>query len=305
MRCLVACVFAILVLSGLLILGRPIKLPDVWQGMPLVLNFTNYSTSVAQHSWASVSRVSTRAADLIAAAQASAPPILIQSVRDFLTGAVLAVSLGKTLSVAASGYVPDCIHTQEEAVRLYTTSKFWIALGGSCCELILIRFLLKEGYRNRRQNLLVRWFNSPLGWVFLVLLMAIPNGVLPISVLLVCACKLPDLVYVPAILISNFMKPYIVAAMRNSPRLGLTKDVCTTLHNLLIQHQPQEGSLSYIPTIAELILEGIVLFAVRFALAARNMPDEDDDLPISTAPLEKSPAKGFPTVQQKKKSRKS
>lgn len=143
---------------------------------------------------------------------------------DFLSGALSVVMVGQSLKPVAAGYgaepMPSTADDEGrlEAIRTHTTSKFLYASGVTAAELLLLRVFYREPHGNRRRNRRVLcFFSSSVGFRLLTVLLAIPNGVAPLAVLVVMLWKLCDSVYTPAIIIANVVRPYIVAAIRSCP----------------------------------------------------------------------------------------
>ncbi|EPY26182.1 hypothetical protein STCU_06280 [Strigomonas culicis] len=188
-------------------------------------------------------------------------------------GALSVLVVGSGLGSAAAGAVPSTVTAQGEAVRMHTGPKLFHSLGAITARLLLVRLFYREPFHNRRQNRLNRFCCSYLGFVLLVAFVALPNNVVDTGLLVVLAGRLSSLVYVPAFVMGQVARPYLVAAVRTCPHL---RAAYTLYVAPFVAAQSERLNVSV--TVAETSLWLLVLASVLFlASAHRRSAYQDDD----------------------------
>jgi hypothetical protein len=185
----------------------------------------------------------------------------------FLQGAVSLVMVGRGARLppaSVNGPAGD-------EVLLHTTAKFFYAAGAIAAELMLLQLVYREPYRNLRRNPINRFFCSPVGFAFLVLLTAVPNDLVDISLLCVFFWKLSASVYTPAIVCGQLLRVYVAALLPRLPVLSAARacflaywggDASASEEALPYDVVHEAG--------AEVVLAAAVAGAVLFAAAARR-----------------------------------
>ncbi|CAD2219160.1 hypothetical protein, conserved [Angomonas deanei] len=139
----------------------------------------------------------------------------------FLNGIASVVMVGTAATPEAAGLSEDDAKLgQDDAVRLYTTNKFYYSLGGILAQFWLIRYFYREPHRNRRKNRANAKLTTLGGFVLLVALLALPNFFFDTGVLLVFLVKLSSSLYTPALILGQFLKPYVTAHLQYCPTLN-------------------------------------------------------------------------------------
>lgn len=217
---------------------------------------------------------------------AAVPASCAETARDVLSGALSVVTVGQNMKPAAAGYGsgPMPIATragQAEAVGTHTTGKFLYSLGAAGMELLLIQVLYREPHGNRRRNhRTLAFFSSQTGFHVVAALLALPNGVAPLGVLVVLFFSLCDAIYIPLIVITNLLRPYLVAAIATCPCVATAK--AATLRALAAAFVPIGGSAllaggegraeqAAVGAAMETVLWFTVIGAIAFIVAARGM----------------------------------
>lgn len=253
------------------------QLPLDWAsgaGQRVVLFFDSLPTTVARLWEASAARVPVLDSPLLMA---------------FGRGMWSAVWVGASLSAEAAGGIPDDLDNPLDAMRSYTTHKFLVGLGAAWAELLILSLVYREPCNNHRRGLMQRRASTPLAWVLLVVLLTVPVGI-PLGVVVVCLAQLSDPVYVPAIITSNLLRPYVVAGLR----------ACPYVMRMYLAYMHRWGLTDTDQTVAEAVLWVIVVAAVSFLAAVRGTVHDPSD-PEAEVDSEVEPE--VPKIRTKAKAR--
>lgn len=233
--------------------GASIPLPVSFDKLPLSMHQVESAT---ERVFAMARRV-----------QQATPAPVLEYLTSTLLGASSAVLPGRSLTAAAAGGAAPSGTSFQDAVLSRTASKFFYSLGSVVAQLGLIKLLYVEPCGNRVINRWNRLLSSPVGWLLFTALVAVPNGVVEIAVLVVLLFKIASPVYTPAIITGTLLRPYLVAVVRSCP--CLTSYVEKYVGAYL---QQSESSAT-----AELLLWGTVIAALLFLTAGVAFHDTEDD----------------------------
>ncbi|KAG5478644.1 hypothetical protein LSCM1_06048 [Leishmania martiniquensis] len=192
------------------------------------------------------------------------PPPVLELAPIFAHGAASLVMVGgraRAPPAAVSGAKGD-------EVLLHTTAKFVYAAGAIVAELLLLKLVYREPYRNHRKNRANRFFSTALGFALFVLLTALPNDLMDTSLVCIFYFKLSSQVYTPAVVCGQLLRVYLIALVPALPPLSAAYSAflaywTDSVASGLSATQVREAW-------AELVLILVVMGAFVFSVSARH-----------------------------------
>lgn len=229
--------------------------------------------SFLSHFKATVQQVLAPVADTVA-------PYVPSPVRElappFVHGAVSLVMIGR-----GARQPPASVNgAAGDELTQHTTAKFVYAVGAITAEIMLLKLVYREPYRNLRRNPMNRLLCSPLGFTLLVLLTAIPNDLVDTSLVCIFLWKLSAAVYTPAIVCGQLLRVYASALVPRLPMLSAAYTAAGSFWRAAATPAGADDVASTLSPVAvseawaEVVMAVVVAGAVLFCRAARRNSTE-------------------------------